>query len=130
MWRNLKHPLARFGCRIDPTDPERIAVLAWMQQQRDARLARRWRRAAERTAREARMELTQIGLESPVRQVPQLVAPSWLGLFSWVEFTPEEEAWLDELWASPEMHAAAQYVVRTARAQLVAALDLRMVLDE
>ena len=62
MWRNLKHPLARFGCIIDPNDPERIAVLAEMEAQRAQRLERRRRRAAERTTREqvAALELQMV----------------------------------------------------------------------
>ena len=47
----LRHPLARFGCLIDDSDPEYIAVLAEMEAQRGQRLEHRQRRAAERTAR-------------------------------------------------------------------------------
>lgn len=111
MWmpQHAKHPLFRFGCIVDDTDPERIAVLAWMEAQRGQRLERRRRHAAERNARNA----------CKAQQL-RLAAPSWAGLFGRIEFTPEEEAALDAAWASPKVQAAVE----------VPAIELRMVLDD
>lgn len=39
----------------------------------------------------------------------QQAPPSWAGVFGPVEFTPEEEAALDVIWASPEMQEAVRH---------------------
>jgi hypothetical protein len=51
MWRRVSHPLAKFGCIINPTDPERQAVIARVKADRTTRRAAQAAVRAERVAR-------------------------------------------------------------------------------